>query len=358
MIESGITPDNLMPALTAQAARRGFPAGFRAAGLPPKLWRKKGLALALGLILPDLPEEPLRAEILGEEDRGDHVARHLRLRLCEGYEIPGLLLLPKGAGPHPAALTLHDHGSEFRIGKEKCVTPLGGRRALVEAWAARFFSGALPGDALARRGWAALCLDAPGWGERPGNGYEAQQALACNLMQLGYDPAGLLAWEDLRAAAYLAGLPEIDPARIAAVGFSWGGFRAWRATALSPHLAAGGASGWMASLPELLVAGNNHLRGQSAFWMTHPALHRHLDLPDLAALAAPKPLLIQTGATDRLFPDPAVNLAYYKLAEVWRAWGAEDRLKLTRPAGGHVFDAARQAEAFDWLEAALPRGPA
>lgn len=341
-----------MPALMALAARRGFAAGWRD-GNDPAEWRERGLVLMRELALPDLPDNPPSWTIEATEDRGDLQLQSITLHLAEGWDAPALFLRPRSKTPCPAVLLLHDHGSEFALGKEKTLTPPGPADPGVAHWAGRFFGGQLPGDALARRGFAVLAVDAPSWGGRQGNGYEAQQALAANLMAIGMSPAGLLAWEDMRAAEILAHLPGIDPARIGAVGFSLGGFRSWQVAVLSPRIRAAVSVAWMASLPGLLVEGNNQTRGQSAFWMTHPLLARHLDRPDIAALAAPKSIWVEVGCEDHLFPAGAVDPAFATLRAVWQAWGAADRLSLHRPATGHSFLPDRQAAAFDWLQQAL-----
>ncbi|MGA0542187.1 dienelactone hydrolase family protein [Neotabrizicola sp. VNH66] len=322
-------------------------------GGDPDGWRDRALAHTRALILPDLPPVPFAPMVEAEEDRGDHVIRLLRLHLAEGLSAPALFAVPKGQGPFPAVLALHDHGSEFRIGKEKCLAPPGPVPEAAELWWGRFFGGRPMAQDLLRRGYAVLSVDALGWGGRPGNGYADQQALAANLLNLGLSAAGLMAWEDLRAAEFLATCAEVDPGRIAAVGFSMGAFRAWQVAALSPHVGACVAACWMASLPGLLVEGNNQIRGQSAFWMTHPMLYRDLDLPDIAALAAPKPALFLTGLADPLFPPAAVDPAFDRLAAVWSAQGAAKRLALHRLPGGHHFGPDRQALAFDWLDRRL-----
>ena len=302
--------------------------------------------------LPDLPCPPVTAQLLAEAPLpcgGTH--QHLRLDYGTGLWTEARLLLPAGPGPHPAVLALHDHGSEFRIGKEKCIAPLTAN-PIAEAWHQRFFGGQAPGQALLARGFAVLAVDATGWGSRACHGYDTQQALAANLLQIGLSPAGLIAWEDSRAAAFLAAHPAVDARRIASFGFSFGAFRAWQVAALVPDLAACVAVGWMASGPALLVPGNNQIRGQSAFWMIHPGLSRHLDLPDIAALVAPRPLWAEVGLADRLFPAAAVEPAFAHLRAVWQACNAP-ALALHRPALGHSFPPDRQAAAFDWLAARL-----
>ncbi|CAL9401570.1 hydrolase [Streptomyces sp. DH-12] len=276
------------------------------------------------------------------------LTRHTRVR--------GALLTPRGTGPFPAVLLLHDHGSRFDIGKEKAVRPWydDARLASAGEWAGRHFDGRFVGDELARRGHVVLCLDALGWGERGPLAYEQQQALASNLFHLGSSLAGLHAREDQRAAAFLAGLDRVDARRVAALGFSMGGYRAWQVAALSDDVAAAASVCWMTGLREMMVPGNNTLRGQSAFHMLHPGLARYLDIPDVASIAAPKPMLFFHGGRDALFPAGGVRAAYDRLRAVWRSCGAEERLRLkTWPEAGHVFDAAMQDEVHAWLGSVL-----
>lgn len=343
-----ISPDNLVPALLAHHRQRGFSLGW-ADGTDPDHWRAQALPLLRALALPDLPSIPVAAHLHRESSSVAHIAQELTLDFGSGLTAPALMLRPQGQGPFPAVLALHDHGSEFRIGKEKCIPPLGPDTAVAQHWAARFYGGQPLGLSLVARGFVVLCVDALGWGGRIGNGYDAQQALAANLLQIGLSPASVMAWEDCRAMEFLGTHPAVDPARRAAVGFSLGGFRAWQLAALCPDVAATVSAGWMASLPGLMAAGNNQTRGQSAFWMTHPLLARALDLPDIAGLSAPRPLWVEVGASDPLFPPAAVSDAFAKLRAIWQAQGAADRLVTLRPPVGHSFTPDRQAVAFDWL---------
>ena len=200
------------------------------------------------------------------------------------------MLVPDGPGPFPAALVLHDHGSKFDIGKEKMIEPWydDTRLASAQAWAERYFTGRFVGNELAgavTRCWRWTPL---GWGDRGGLTYEGQQALAANLFNLGSSWSGLVAREDVRAAAMLATLPEVDERRIAAVGFSLGGYRAWQVAALSDDIAATVSACWMTGLKEMMVPGNNTLRGQSAFSMLHPGLYRYPRHPGRGR-ASPRP---------------------------------------------------------------------
>jgi pimeloyl-ACP methyl ester carboxylesterase len=225
------------------------------------------------------------------------------------------------------------------------------RLASAQAWSVKYFSGRFIGDVLASRGYAVLAVDAIGWGDRGGLAYDGQQALASNLFNLGSSPAGLMAREDARAAAMLAGLPEVDERRVAAVGFSMGAFRAWQVAALSDHIAATVSACWMTGLKEMMVPGNNTLRGQSAFYMLHPGLFRFLDIPDVATIAAPRPMFVFDGELDPLFTAEGREVAYAKLGVVWNAQQARERLRTqVWPGLGHVFVEEMQDAAFDWLD--------
>lgn len=350
-----VTEDNLPVFHEALKARLTYPLAYDSGDAAA--WRDKALAAVRPLVLPYEPAAAFEPEVIDEIDRGDHIARRVAFNVTDDSRVAAILLVPKSEGQHPAALMLHDHGARFDIGKEKWIAPWYDEARLASAneWAEKYFSGRFPGEELVRRGYVVLATDALGWGDREGNGYEAQQALASNFANLGSSLAGLMALEDVRAAEFLSSLPETDPDRIAAVGFSMGAFRAWQVAALSEHVDAAIANCWMGTYKGLMVPGNNQLRGQSAWYMSHPGLPNLLDYPDVASLAAPKPMLVYGGSEDPLFPAASVSEAFSRMASVWEAHGATDALETRVWDGkGHTFTADMQDAAFDWLDSQLP----
>ncbi|MDO0915900.1 dienelactone hydrolase family protein [Streptomyces sp. DT2A-34] len=322
-----------------------------------RAWRRAARAKVEEHLLVDGQDGTPYAPEFTAGPQGDGCTRELvTLSLSRHERVRAALLTPRGPGPFPAVLLLHDHGAKFDIGKEKLVRPWydDTRLASAQAWADRYFSGRFVGDELARRGYVVLCADALGWGDRGPLTYDQQQALASNFYNLGSSLAGLMAREDARAAGFLAGLDRVDARRVAAVGFSMGAYRAWQTAALSDHIAATAAVCWMTGLKEMMVPGNNTLRGQSSYYMLHPGLARFLDFPDVAGIAAPRPMLFFSGALDTLFPADGVRVAHDKLRAVWRSRHAEERLHLkTWPDLGHVFVDRMQDEVFAWLDRVL-----
>ncbi|MFE6593737.1 dienelactone hydrolase family protein [Streptomyces sp. NPDC057781] len=319
-------------------------------------WRRAARAtVEEHLLVGRQDDTPYAPEFTARSDGDGYTRELVTLSLTRYGRVRGALLTPHGTGPFPAVLLLHDHGSRFDIGKEKLVRPwyADSRLAAAEDWADRHFGGRFLGDELAGRGYVVLCADALGWGDREPLTYTRQQALAGSLFHLGSSLAGLLAREDERAAGFLASLDRVDARRIATVGFSMGGYRAWQTAALSDSVAAAVSVCWMTGLKEMMVPGNNALRGQSAFHMLHPGLARYLDLPDVASIAAPRPMLFLGGERDHLFTAEGVRTAYGRLRAVWHSLGAADRLRTeTWPDVGHAFPRRMQDEAFRWLESA------
>lgn len=316
-------------------------------------WRQGARAKVMECLLAPPTPAPFDPKVISEQDRGSYLARKVVFNITADSRVLGFLLVPKGHGPFPAALLLHDHGARFDIGKEKVIQPWDDRPERLKSareWVDKYYGGRFLGDELAKRGYVCFSTDALNWSDRGGAGYEGQQALAANLLHLGSSFAGLIAWEDLRAAEFLATRPEVDGQLVAAMGLSMGSFRTWQVAALSEHIAAGVAVCWMATVKGLMVSGNNQTRGQSSFTMTHPGLFNYLDYPDVASLACPKPMLFYNGKDDALFPVPAVQEAYAKMRKVWESQRAGERLVTRLWAVPHLFNQPMQEEAFQWLD--------
>ncbi len=355
---------NHLPVFHAKLAGRlsfpwSWPEWSQANGHDFGRWQREARDRVHQYFLSAPPATPFAPRMVGSRRRGNYVSHKITFSLTGDSRVLAYLLVPDGAGPHPAVLLLHDHGAEFRIGKEKNVEPWdlpAEQAALAREWVDKYYGGRFLGDQLASRGYVCLAYDALNWSDRGGAGYDGQQALAANLLQLGMSLAGLIAHEDLRGAEFLASRPEVDPKRIAAMGLSMGSFRTWQVAAMSSHIAAGVSVCWMATVQGLMVPGNNQTKGQSSFTMTHPGLFNDFDYPDVASLACPKPMLFFAGEQDALFPVASVRDAYRKLRRVWDSQGAGNHLDTRILPVPHLFNAAMQEEAFAWLDHQL--GPA
>lgn len=354
-----------LPTFRDQAIERlTFPLGYDPQRWPVFAdWRREARAALLRCLLTPPPRADFAPAVIAREDRGSYEARKLVFSISGDCRVPAYLLVPKGKGPFPAVLALHDHGAFFLIGKEKVIRPFDERQKIVDAarqWVDKSYGGRFFGDELAKRGYVVFAADALFWGDRgrkEGVEHTAQQALASNLMQMGMTWVGVITWDDIRSAEFLASLPEVDPTRIAAMGLSMGCHRTWMLSAASDRIAAGAAICWMGTTEALMAPGNNQTGGHSSYSMLVPGLRNYLDYPDVASIACPKPMLFYNGDQDGLFPVKGVQDAYAKLHRVWAGRNADDKLVTRLWPRPHVFDVEMQDAAFAWLDGQLKGKP-
>ena len=320
-------------------------------------WRSRARSKVLECLQAPPPRADFAPVVIAREDRGTYEARKLVFNVSADCRVPAYLLVPKGSGPFPAVVALHDHGAFFLIGKEKMIRPFDDRPEIIAAaddWVKKSYGGRFVGDALAQHGYVVFSADALYWGDRgrkEGADHSMQQAVAANLMQMGTTWLGINTSDDIRAAEFVASLPEVDPTRIGAIGLSMGSHRTWMLNALSDRITAAVAVCWMCTTDALMTPGNNQTKGQSAYTMLPPGLRNDLDYPDVASIACPKPLMVfDGGEKDKLFPVAGVDAAYARMHKVYDSRGVGDRLVTKRWDVGHVFNVEMQDEAITWLD--------
>lgn len=253
---------------------------------------------------------------------------------------------------YPAVLLLHDHGAEFRIGKEKWFRQ-SAQTTINQPWSQRYFGGEFFADKLAAAGFIVLAGDAPGFGQRGPMHYDQQQQLAANMQAQGYSLAGLIALEDLQMAQFLASQAEVDETRVSAVGFSFGAYRVWQLAALSADIGKAVGVGWFNDLSALRTEDSNFSKGHTSWLMIHPGLFQQLDIPDIAALASPKPLLIINGANDTLMPEVGWRRATRRLCTLYNAAeknGCQQLDMKLWPNEGHLFSPSSQQRIVEFLK--------
>lgn len=246
-----------------------------------------------------------------------------------GSAHPATLLEP-GHPNGAAILYCHAHGGRYDIGRREL---LEGRPAI----------GNPVGPEIARHGYTVLCADMPVFGSRQHEGTEAAHAKA--LLWNGQTMMGE-ALDILRACVHcLATRPEIDPQRIAAFGVSMGATHAYWLAALDTRIAAVAHVCAFSNIRPLITTGAHDRHG---FYMTVPGLLDHGDMGDVAALIAPRPQLVGSGAEDALTPAEALQPA---LATLTHAYSKSDRLRIfTEPASGHVFTPRLRAETLRFFD--------
>jgi dienelactone hydrolase len=312
-----------------------------------------------------------RPEVVERVDCGAYVRERVLFDTAPHFRVPAYVLLPKGlTRPAPAVVDLHSHGGLYLFGKEK-VVDLGRNHPTVDDYHRRNYDGRPTATALARRGYVVVSIDAFFFGERRllldadrhygwdrskygpdavrhlNQQCRAKEAtLAKGLALAGLTWPGVVAWDDIRTVDYLVTRPEVDPARVGCLGISMGGYRAAYLAALDERVAAACVTGFMSAVRPMLKA---HLDTHS--WVHFvPGLHRRLDLPDVAALAAPRALLVQQCARDGLFPPAGMREAVDRIGAAYAKAGVREKFSGRFYDEPHRFTRAMQDEAFDWFD--------
>jgi dienelactone hydrolase len=326
----------------------------------------------------DLAALPTTRDLQVEEeiDCGSYVRKKISFVGASAWRVPGYVLMPKGEGPFPGVVAIHDHGAFFYWGKEKVVKTEALERAGLKNFVENSYEGQPFGDELARRGFAVIAIDGFFWGERqvvraeaaiegrvPETVeetklcnrflYEHQAMVALNVMQMGLTWHGVLLNDDLRSAQLLASLPQVDNNRVACCGLSVGSYRSWSLAAMSDDIQAGLGICWMATEESLTRTPSNYSKSQSAFSMLIPGMRRYLEIPDRASLSCPKPLLLYAGRQDGLFSQAGTDAAFAHIRAVYDAHGAGENFISQWWDVPHCFNQEMQGAAFDWLERVL-----
>ena len=132
---------------------------------------------------------------------------------------------------------------------------------------------------------------------------------------------------------------DVDPWAIGVAGLSFGGTRALFLAALDERVAAAVVSGFLTTYKSYAI--DRTLCGAQYV----PGLLRWAELPDVGALVAPRPLLVEAGLHDVHFQIDASREAHRTLERAYRLLGAEGDLWRDEFDAGHRWS-GRLAYAF------------
>jgi pimeloyl-ACP methyl ester carboxylesterase len=235
----------------------------------------------------------------------------------------------------------HAHGRRYDIGAEELIA---GRAALqMPAY----------GEALAKIGIVAICIDLPCFGERAG---ERESALSKALLWQGKTMFGAMLADLAGAITMLQGIDGIDPERIGVMGLSMGATLAFWLGALDPRIKAVAHLCCCADLGTLVATGAHERHG---VFMTVPGLLNVARTGQIAGLVAPRPQLACVGLLDPLTPAPAVTLAFDDIRKAYQTVSAPEAFTtVIDPGTGHVETPEMRVAVLRFLKSALQHNSA
>ncbi len=304
---------------------------------PPKdeeglaAWRERSRLRLIELLGPRPSSVPLDFEVRASTDCGTYTRQSVVFDTEAGMSVPAFLLVPNDrTEPGPAVLAAHGHGP----GKSAVcgLDDDASRAALAEDHSDY-------GHQLATRGYVVLAPDLRCFGERvdwaPPDKYPCDLNLV-HAVAAGENPLAANLWDLARGLDLLEHHPLVDPSRIGMVGLSYGGTVTLFLGALDERVRAAVVSGYF----------NEWKAAHRMPWnlcgsQVLPGMLGVLDHVDLGGLIAPRPLLVETGTDDPIFPVDAARRAVARLSAVYATLNANDRLEHDVFDGGHRWHGER-----------------
>lgn len=205
---------------------------------------------------------------------------------------------------------------------------------------------------FARHGYVCLVIDTIELGEIHGEHHGTYSKGRWWWAERGYTPAGVEAWNGLRALDYLETRPEVDRTKFAVTGRSGGGAYSWYIAALDERIKVAVPTAGITTLKNHILDGAIEGHCDCMFLVNT----ERWDFDRLAALVAPRPLLIANTDKDPIFPLDGVVDVYNRTRAVYRTLGHEANIGIHIAEGPHLDTQQLNFGAFNWINRFIQGG--
>lgn len=281
--------------------------------------------------LDPLPERtPLNATITGKIEHDEFTVEKLHFQSRPRLYVTGNLYLPKKqSGPAPAVLYVCGHSSAKKNGVSY------GNKTKYQHHGAWF----------ARNGYVCLVIDTLQLGEIAGIHHGTYRENMWWWNARGYTPGGVEAWNSIRALDYLQSRPEVDKDRLGVSGRSGGGAYSWYLAALDDRIKCAVPVAGITNLKNHVVDGCVEGHCDCMYFVNT----YRWDYPQLAAMVAPRALLLANSDQDRIFPLDGIWDVHEKVRPIYEFAKKRNNLGLNITVGPHEDTQVLQLHAFQWF---------
>lgn len=274
---------------------------------------------------------PLNPMITGTLEHEEFTVEKVHFQSMPGLYVTGNLYLPKNVSEKaPAILYACGHGRVIEDGVSY------GNKTYYQHHGAWF----------ARHGYVCLVIDTIQLGEIEGmhHGTYRHGEWWWNLR--GYTPAGVEAWNCIRAIDYLQGRAEVDGERIGMTGRSGGGVYTWWTAAVDERVKVAAPVAGITDLQNYVVDGTIEGHCDCMFMVNT----YRWDYDQIAALVAPRPLLIANTDKDTIFPLDGVIRVYNETRRIYSLIDAEPNVGLLITEGPHKDTQDLRVPVLRWFD--------
>ncbi|MCA9793274.1 MAG: acetylxylan esterase, partial [Candidatus Eremiobacteraeota bacterium] len=244
-------------------------------------------------LYPPLPEQPRPARVFDPVEADGFKVSKVVLETGFGLKLTGNLYEPDRQGPLPAVLLAHGHKPTGRFTDDQ------------------YFSQTRAAQMLARMGYVVLSWDMVGYSD---SAQVPHTDLGPEAARWGVTLMGLQTQNSLAAVDFLLARPQVDPKKLAVVGWSGGGTQALLLAAIEPRIAV--------SVPCAVVSRNVQ---DTCACGCAPALRLDTSSAELAALAAPRPMLVVSTSGDFTWETPKHE--FPAIRRIYALYGQSDQVE-------------------------------
>jgi dienelactone hydrolase len=201
---------------------------------------------------------------------------------------------------------------------------------------------------FARHGYVVLIVDTLEFGEVPGIHHGIHDLNMWHWISLGYTPIGVEVWNAMRAIDYLQSRPEVDGGQIGMTGISGGGAATWYTAAVDERVSV--AVPVCSTITFGTQARNWRAAGQCDCIYFHNTYLT--DFPIVAALIAPRPLLICSGRRDGDFMPEGYHQVFRRSQRIYELYAdaaASQRIVEVDDDVGHTDAPLFRQAARQWM---------
>ncbi|WP_157967367.1 MULTISPECIES: S9 family peptidase [Paraliobacillus] len=292
----------------------------------------------------DYVSKDVQTILLEKIEMDSYTRMRLQIKTIGSLHMCFYLLLPQinGGKKIPAVMAVHGHGygSKEIIGLDRDGNE-SEERGIYKHFAVE----------LVKKGVVVIVPELVGFGDRRLEEDESADnscyRIASQLLLYGKTLAGLRVAECRRLLDYMESQDVIDTNRIGIMGLSGGGLVAGFTSILDQRIQATVISGYTNTFKNGIMARRHCLDNYI------PNILSCGELPNLIGLIAPRPLFIEAGKADHLFPIETVKTAMEKLKKIYHLQQADNNLTSHLFEGGHEISGELS---YQWLIEQLTTG--
>jgi hypothetical protein len=194
---------------------------------------------------------------------------------------------------------------------------------------------------VVEHGMAALAIEMLGFGcrrdaaaRKAGQGASSCQPSAGAALLLGETMAGWRSWDVMRACDFIETRKDLDPKRIGCMGISGGGTVTLYAATLEERIRAAFMSCSLCTFRDCILSIPHCIDNYV------PGILNWAEMSDIAGLIAPRPLFVESGEKDPIFPLQGSREAFEAVHRVYEVLGSPELCKREEFPGEHEFHGA------------------